>query len=106
MAEIDDLVRRIVREELAKAAPPPTPLRLQHGMWGIGSRRLEAKLARTGAIEAIRIGRSWLATRDAIDRYVAEHGVRPAPKDERRADEDDLVAATRAAGRRMGGRRG
>lgn len=39
-------------------------------------------LARTGKLEAVRLGRYWYTTREAVEKYLAE-GHRPGPKSRR-----------------------
>lgn len=60
-------------EALATAAAEPTgdPAELvPHSRWPF-SRRVACRLARTGAIKAKRSGKSWIATRGELDRYLA-----------------------------------
>lgn len=63
------MVRELVREEVdARLAANPLGL-IPHHDWPCPSPRRACELARSGAIEATRKGRTWYATRAALDAY-------------------------------------
>lgn len=58
------------------------------------SRRVSCRLARSGAIVATRSGKSWIATRGAIDAYLASCPAARAERDDD-ASAADAIAAVR-----------
>jgi hypothetical protein len=70
-------------------------------------RRLHCEAARTGALRARKVGKTWLARRADIDAYIEAHG-KKAPSDRPVTDEATAVAEIlefRAPRRKRGGGR-
>lgn len=56
----------------AHAEPQSDPSEwVPHTAWPVASPRVACRLARSGAIEAKRSGKRWIATRAELDRYLA-----------------------------------
>lgn len=65
------------------------------------SRAIGFAHARAGRLHgAVRVGRKWCGPAAALDRFVVEHGARPAPGPTSTPAGDDLLEVTRAAARR------
>lgn len=77
------------------ATPQATTLRVPHKRWGMTPRRA-CELARSGAIEAVKIGKSYYATPGELERFYASHE-KTAPQAN---NDDDVLEIARAAGRR------
>jgi len=78
-AEIEAVVRRVVREELAAARAPVVDEWIPHTAWPVGGRKRAARLASSGAISAHRVGRTWMALRSDVDAWIAAQPA-PAPR--------------------------
>lgn len=94
---ITDVVREVVKEELAALHRADPDEWVPHTAWPVKSRRVACELARAAKIPAKRSGKLWLARRRDIDAYIAaqpEAAAKPAAND---AIDDLAGAMVRAA---------
>lgn len=80
----------------AHAEPQADPSELvEHERWPF-SRRVACKLARSGAIKAKRSGKRWIATRAALDAYLASCPGAAKPADDGAPSVASILRAVRA----------
>ena len=99
MAEIDDLIRRLVRDEVRAALlqreRPDADDMVPHARWPFPSRREACEAAAAGKIDGARkVGRCWYASKRALAAYL-EANAAPAP-----CASADVVSIVDAAARR------